>query len=149
MQRLKAWLPAAVWMGVIFIMSAMPGEQSADQSGTLVNLVLWLVQTLFGAEAASQLSPDAIHLLVRKGAHMAEYAVLFFCYRRALKYEGVRHPGLYALLLCSLYAASDEWHQSFTEGRGPSPVDVGIDTIGAAIAWAGISLFSRVKIKEC
>jgi hypothetical protein len=45
MQRLKAWLPAVVWMGVIFIMSAMPGEQSADQSGTLVTLVLWLVQT--------------------------------------------------------------------------------------------------------
>ena len=149
MQRLKAWLPAVVWMGVIFIMSAMPGEQSADQSGTLVKLVLWLVQTLFGAEAAAQLSPDTIHLLVRKGAHMAEYAVLFFCYHRALKYEGVRHPGLCALLLCSLYAASDEWHQSFTEDRGPSPVDVGIDTIGAAIAWAGISLFSRVKIKEC
>lgn len=149
MQRLKAWLPAAVWMGVIFIMSAMPGEQSADQSGTLVKLVLWLVQTLFGAEAASQLSPDTIHLLVRKGAHMAEYAVLFFCYHRALKYEGVRHPGLCALLLCGLYAASDEWHQSFTENRGPSPVDVGIDTIGAAISWAGTHLLSKVKIKEC
>ena len=134
MQRLKAWWPAAVWMGVIFMMSAMPGDVSSDQSGLLVNLVLWVANLLFGADAAAKLSPDTIHLLIRKGAHMAEYAVLFWCYHRALKFEGIRHPRLCALLLCACYAATDEWHQSFTEGRGPSPVDVGIDTLGAALA---------------
>ena len=148
MQRCKAWAPAAVWMGVIFIMSAMPGDVSGEQSGTLVNLILWAVRLLFGRNAAESLSIDTIHLLVRKAAHMTEYAVLFLCYHRALKYEGAKRPGLYALMLCACYAATDEWHQSFTEGRGPSPVDVCIDTLGAGLAWLGSRAYTRIKEKE-
>ena len=149
MKRLKAWLPALIWMSVIFIMSAMPGDVSGDQSGLLVDIVLWGVSLLFGQETAAGLSPDTIHLLVRKGAHMAEYAVLFWCYRHALRSEGAKRPGLTALLLCAAYAGTDEWHQSFTEDRGPSIIDVGIDTIGAGLAWLGVYLLSRIRKKEC
>ena len=149
MQRIKPWIPALIWMGVIFIMSAMPGDVSGDQSGLLVDIVLWGVRLLFGAEAAAALSIDTIHLLVRKGAHMAEFAVLFLCYYRALKIEGAKRPGITALLLCACYAATDEWHQSFTEDRGPSIIDVGIDTIGSSLAWLGVCLFSWMKKKEC
>ena len=39
-----------------------------------------------------------------------------------------------ALIVCALYAASDEFHQCFSDGRGPSPIDVMIDTVGASIA---------------
>ena len=41
-------------------------------------------------------------------------------------------------LLAILYAASDEFHQSFVPGRGPSVIDVGIDAIGAGLGlmWA-------------
>ncbi len=55
-----------------------------------------------------------------------------------------------ALLLALIYAASDEFHQSFVPGRHPSWVDVlGFDGGGALIAlglayfWRGIS--SRFK----
>lgn len=34
------------------------------------------------------------------------------------------------MLVGVLYAASDEFHQSFVPGRGPSIVDVGIDSLG-------------------
>ena len=148
MQRLKAWAPAAIWMGVIFFMSAMPGDMSQDQSGMLLKLVLWILRLLLGADTASKLSPDTLHLLIRKGAHMTEYAVLFLCYHRALKFEGAKRPKLYALLLCAFYASTDEWHQSFTENRGPSPVDVGIDTIGAALAMCLEQLFIHFRKKD-
>jgi VanZ family protein len=39
-----------------------------------------------------------------------------------------------AFALSSLYAASDEFHQTFVEGRSGSPVDWAIDTAGAAAA---------------
>ena len=149
MQRLKSWIPALIWMTVIFMMSAMPGETSGEQSGRLVEMIFRLVALLFGKEAAENLSPDIIHLLVRKGAHMTEYAVLFWCYLYAFKKEGAKHPGITALMLSALYAATDEWHQSFTEGRGPSIVDVGIDTVGAALGWLGSTLFSWIRKKEC
>lgn len=145
MNRLKAWAPAILWMGVIFLMSAMPGDLSGEQSGRLVRLIMWLISLLFGEEAAAGIPPETISLLVRKGAHMAEYAVLFWCYRHALKKEGAKRPGLTALLLCATYAATDETHQAFVADRGPSPVDVGIDTLGACAAWCMTALQARIK----
>lgn len=38
-----------------------------------------------------------------------------------------------ALGLCILYAASDEFHQSFVPGRGPRVMDIGIDTLGSLV----------------
>ena len=83
MWRIRAWAPAAIWMGVIFAMSAMPGDVSGEQSGTLVRLLLGAVSFLFGENAAASVSVDMLHLIIRKGAHMAEYAVLFLLYHRA------------------------------------------------------------------
>ena len=148
MPRLKAWAPAAIWMSVIFIMSAMPGDVSSDQSGLLLDLAMLFFRLLLGPQTAAKLSPDIIHLLIRKGAHMTEYAILFLCYHHALKFEGVRRPKLCALLLCACYAATDEWHQSFTEDRGPSPVDVLIDTIGATLGMGFEQLFNRFRKKD-
>ena len=150
MKRIKAWLPAALWMGVIFMMSAMPGDVSGDTSGRLMKLLLWLLGRIFGEEAAAAVSMDTLHLLIRKEAHMAEYAVLFLLYHRALRMEGAKRPGLYALLLCAAYASTDEFHQAFVADRGPSPVDVCIDTLGACAAW-GISRthLNLMKKKEC
>lgn len=144
MRRLKAWTPAALWMGVIFMMSAMPGEASGHTSGTLVSALLGLISFLFGEKAAANLPLDLIHLMIRKGAHMAEYAVLFFLYHRALRLEGAKRPGLCALGLCALYAATDEFHQGFVAGRGPSMIDVGIDSLGAGITW-GMKCIKRKR----
>ena len=65
--------------------------------------------------------------------------------RRALRLSGVRRPGLAALPLCILYAAGDEFHQSFTEGRGPSPVDVAIDSAGALLMWGLLAILERIR----
>lgn len=142
MKKLAAWLLCLVWMAVIFWFSAMPGEVSSEQSGTIVELLLTLLSAIGVNTAALDLS--LLSLLVRKAAHMTEYAVLFFLLRRALRLSGVRHPGLAALPLCVLYAAGDEFHQSFTEGRGPSPVDVCIDGAGALLMWGVLALWERM-----
>jgi VanZ family protein len=71
--------------------------------------------------------------LLRKAAHMTEYAMLAVLLVRALEDE---LPAFYGALL---YAASDEIHQAFVRGRHGSPIDVGIDAIGAFVGllvWA-------------
>jgi VanZ family protein len=73
-------------------------------------------------------------LALRKVAHAAEYAIL-----GALLQRAVRHEPL-AILLGSLYAVTDELHQSFVSGRQGSPLDWLIDTAGVA---AGVLLFTR------
>lgn len=142
MKRIIAWLLCLLWMGVIFWFSAMPGDQSAEQSGLIVALLTRAL--VFVGVRPQAIDLDLLSLLVRKSAHMTEYAVLFFLLRRALRLSGARHPGLTALPLCVLYAAGDEFHQSFTEARGPSPVDVGIDTAGALLMWGLLALSERL-----
>ena len=71
-------------------------------------------------------------LIGRKIVHATVYGVLWFLWWRALG------PSL-----AFLYAASDEYHQTFIEGRHGSPVDVAIDTAGMAIAALLVSRARR------
>ena len=141
MKKAAAWGLCAAWMAVIFFMSAMPGEVSGEQSGTLVNLLLGAIEAV--GISQESVNPALLELLLRKGAHMAEYAVLFLLLLRALRLSGARRPGLSALLMSAAYAATDEFHQMFSEGRGPSPLDVLIDTAGAGGGWGVLTLLSK------
>ncbi|MBP3656224.1 MAG: VanZ family protein [Clostridia bacterium] len=143
MSKRTAWALCAGWMLLIFAMSAAPGEVSSGQSGLLIRLLAGAVRAVTGY------TPDApalaaAELLLRKGAHMAEYGVLMLLCMNAFRVSGSHRPGLHALLLCAAYAAGDELHQAFVPGRGPSPIDVLIDTAGAAAAWAAARLCARI-----
>lgn len=70
-------------------------------------------------------------LLLRKLGHMVVFGALFLALLHAL-------PGRprEAAALAILYAAGDEWHQSFVDGRHGTPTDVLIDTVGVLLAWS-------------
>ena len=78
-------------------------------------------------------------LLLRKIAHAAEYAVLGALLARATGRAGL------AFVLGSLYALSDEIHQSFVPGRVGAPLDVAIDTVGVAV---GVALWQLVNARR-
>jgi VanZ family protein len=65
--------------------------------------------------------------ILRKGAHITEYAILALLLLRALGREAP------AFLLGLAYAATDELHQHFVRGRHSSRVDVAIDAVGLAL----------------
>ena len=67
---------------------------------------------------------------LRKGAHMAEFGLLWFFWWRALGYGSPVVPALIAIG----YAVTDELHQTLVQGRHGSPVDVLIDSAGVALA---------------
>ena len=106
---LTVWLPVVVWAAVIFTFSSIPSLSTG--------LGTW----------------DTI---LRKGAHLTEYAVLGALLYRALSREGL------ALAVGIAYAATDELHQHFVRGRHASPVDVAIDAAGVA---AGMLLWLRLR----
>ena len=97
---LRLWLPVLAWAAVIFALSSFPGL------GT--GLGTW-------------------DLLLRKLAHVGEYAVLGALLLRAL---GRPWP---AAALGVAYAVTDELHQRFVPGRLGSPRDVAIDAFGVAL----------------
>lgn len=109
--RVSAWLPVLVWAAVIFTFSSIP------HLGT--SLGIW----------------DTI---LRKGAHVTEYAILGALLLRALG----RSPA--AFLAGVAYAVTDEAHQHFVPGRHASPIDVAIDSVGVLI---GVLLFERARAR--
>jgi VanZ family protein len=106
---LTVWLPVVVWAAVIFTFSSIPSLSTG--------LGTW----------------DTI---LRKGAHLTEYAVLGGLLYRALGREPL------ALAVGIAYAATDELHQYFVRGRHASPVDVAIDAVGIAV---GMLLWLRLR----
>jgi VanZ family protein len=73
-----------------------------------------------------------------KSGHGIGYAILAALLLRALAGGRLRSVtwtrSLAAVVLATLYGASDEFHQSFVPGRSPDRLDVVADSIGAAAA---------------
>ncbi len=84
------------------------------------------------------ISPEALaqaHFFVRKAAHVTEYAILSGLLFRALRRArgGFWRRAAFALIPAILFAAMDEWHQSFVATRTASLGDVSLDSLGAVV----------------
>jgi VanZ family protein len=117
---LMEWIPVLLWGALIFTLST--SAFSAANTGKIIDpLLRWLVP---GISAASV---DVGHMLTRKAAHFTEYGILFWLLVRGPMKE---RPYL-ALMLCVVYALTDEGHQVFVPGRTASLYDVALDSTGA------------------
>jgi VanZ family protein len=127
--RPSHWAPPVLWMAVILALSTEAG--GAPQTG---RVLLPILATLL--PGASPLQLEAIHGGLRKGAHVAEYAVLAALWFRALAGAGWRRrpAGLAALALGTAWAIVDEAVQTRMSSRTGSPADVVLDTAGALAA---------------
>lgn len=109
LRALVRWLPAFAVMGAIFALSSLPAG-SIPQFGRF-------------------------DVLVKKGGHALGYGLLGLAYYYALPPRLTHgYRWILALLMAILFSLSDEYHQSFVEGRGSTITDVGIDTAGASLA---------------
>ena len=84
---------------------------------------------------------------VRKAAHVAIYALLGISSWIVFLQLSVslKRAWFFALLVCSLYAVTDEWHQYYIAGRGAGWGDVVLDSIGALIG-IGIGYLLRTVV---
>jgi VanZ family protein len=111
----------------------------------LAPAVAWAV-LLFWLSAQSR--PLPVELPIRhvdKLLHLGAYAVLGFLLAGGLRAAGVRPRRAFvaAVLVASLYGASDEWHQAFVPGRDADPGDWAADTVGALLGAAVVGLPRR------
>jgi VanZ family protein len=140
---LKYWLPALIWMALIF--SASSDVNSFAHSSRIIGPLLhWLFP---------QMPDDTMYfivLVVRKCAHLTEYAVFALLLWRVLRKPVKNDPRPWiwrearlALLIVALYAASDEFHQSFVPTRTALVSDVFVDTAGGAAGLLALWAFGR------
>lgn len=136
MKKLRYFIPAILWMIFIFIMSHTNGDSSSNQSGFFVEIILKVIN----------IDHNTLTFLIRKAAHMSEYALLlFFIYYGLKKSTTYKYTLLLSLLVTFLYACSDEFHQLFIPGRSGQLKDVLIDTIGGLFMLLVIYLWQRKK----
>jgi hypothetical protein len=138
---LKYWVPLLIWLGVIFVGST--NIMSAEHTSRyIVPFLLWLKPGM---------SPHAIWIILvvtRKCAHVTEYAVLALLLWRALRSLPALRTKMFivfgaVLVGCAVFAASDEFHQTFVKSRTPSVRDVLLDVAGALLGLLIGASFAR------
>lgn len=136
------YLPLIVWLG--FISYASSGSFSAGNTSRIIGpLVLWLFPNT---------SPETlitIHGIIRKLAHLTEYAILGLLAARAFSTSGraaIRQRWfLISATLVVVYALIDEYHQSFVPSRTGTIWDSFIDIAGGITALLLFRFRKRAK----
>jgi VanZ family protein len=131
-RKIISWLAVVLWLVLIFILSAQPVHKSNGLSKGIAERIVKIIE---------KISPDRdinigrFNHYLRKTAHFLSYMILGILVMNVLKVLGVKGGKriVIALVLCVLYAISDEFHQLFVPGRGAQVKDVVIDTVGAIV----------------
>ena len=114
-----------IWLVVIFIFSSDDYIETTNKSSKfdfIVNIV-----------CKNEDTKPKVKYIIRKVAHFTEYFILAVLVLNVLKdYKTINYKLLLlTFILCLLYAASDEWHQTFVDGRVGTYKDVIIDSLGS------------------
>ena len=120
-------------MAALFAFSAQTAAESEKISGGVQSGIGLMLYGLMGEGELWLKISGALEFLIRKSAHIFIYFCLGISVSATLNSYGVkRRRFIFAALFCLLYAASDEFHQYFVEGRSAEVRDVMIDTAGSA-----------------
>ncbi len=150
MKKLILWILVISCMGTIFFFSSQEASESRKISSGLIKT---FVRVLDFNNKLNENQIDTIAenltFIVRKGAHFSIYAVL--CILLALLLNEYSIFGklrfILSVLICFLYAGSDEFHQVFVPGRSGEIRDIIIDTCGAITGFLILSCLTVLKNK--
>ena len=137
------WLPVLLWCAVIFGFSSDAG--SSQRTSRFIRPILrWLIPGI------SDEAVGHVQLVVRKSAHMTEYAVLALLLWRARRQpsRGDQRPWRwseagFAFGIAVGYAVTDEFHQIFVPTREGKPLDVLIDASGALLGLLALRAWGK------
>lgn len=136
-----------LWIVMIFLLS---NEEAVKSSKKSDGLIIKSVELFTGKSLSDQEKEKVLKYLVfpvRKCAHLSLYLILGILVISLLREYMVINTKLVllSLLICFLYACSDEIHQLFVPGRSGEVRDVLIDTLGACL---GVSFYYLVFRKK-
>lgn len=151
-KRFLYLIPVVIWMIFIFYMSGKTGQESSGQSGKISLFITNLLEKVRqDSPQEMQNLQDILELVIRKAAHMTEYAILFLLSYLAMVKISMSQSRFYnrsiAVLISLLYACSDEMHQLLVPGRSGRMIDVGIDMAGVLIVLICMILSKNTKWK--
>jgi VanZ family protein len=132
------WFPAIFVAMMISVFSTQ--YFAAEQTGGVILPVLhWLFPW------ATRRMLHLLHSGIRKAAHVTEFGIFsitVFRGVRAGRFGWKFNWAVTTLVIAVLYAALDEWHQSFVLLRHATPRDVAIDAFGALLAQCFVWVYA-------
>lgn len=155
-----SWILVILWMGVIFWFSSMPSKESNSKSeGTINKIIETTVSTtnkvgLTDKHPSKKKMSQVVEYLnypLRKCMHASVYFILVLLLLNAFRVSNfsLKKAIIFSILICFLYACSDEFHQTFVTGRTGQFSDSLIDTTGGIIGVFFYYIFSKVlKIRH-
>lgn len=138
------WILVIIWMIIIFIFSNMDTNESNNKSkGAISKVIDDTVQTTNGmgitdkhpSNEKLEMIVEKLNIPFRKCMHASVFLILAILFINALKTSGlsINKCIILTILLCFIYACTDEFHQTFVEGRTGLFSDVLIDTAGSIV----------------
>ena len=150
----KRWFRGILWvllllnMAAIFLMSSKTSKESTVTSDAVLAKPMEVYETVHPEKAGDEQVYWWFQFLVRKAAHVAEFAALcvwatglLLSYRRHLAY-------LTGSCFTALYAAGDELHQLLVPGRECKVTDWLFDCLGAVIGLLIVLLIVKCLRKR-
>lgn len=148
-----SWAAVILWMSLVFYLSSQAAEQSSKLSVFVTEAIIGIAARFVPGELESGTTPNMLlqcEHIVRKLAHGGAYFVLGVLVMNALRRKGVTvcRAVVFSLMICVLYAVSDEIHQLFVSGRSAQVTDVLIDSVGAASGLGIYGAISKLAMKK-
>lgn len=149
------WTAVLLWVTIIFILSSQPAIKSDSLSKKVTEVIVDKVGKLIPLDVEGSAKVNwtfSLNHIIRKFAHFSMYFILGILMMNAFRKSGVsKFKAMKStLILCVLYAISDEVHQLFVPGRGGQMKDVLIDSIGVAFGVLAYDMGVRLghKLKK-
>lgn len=141
-----------IWFLVIFFFSAEDSEKSEQRSDEVIVETVEVIRNKELTEEEKETVINKYIVIARKSAHFFLYfvlGILIFLFLKDKWYFTFKTL-LITVLICFLYAISDEIHQLFISGRTARIIDVIIDTCGSILSSLIILSTSKLitKIKK-
>ena len=147
---------AIAWMVCIFKLSGMTSKNSNGKSSGIISIFIEDALEITNDYGITDSHPDdsklehaseLINAPMRKVIHATVYFVLGFfimiIFSIIFDHNKYILTVLITLILCIIFAGTDEFHQTFVNGRTGQLLDVIIDSVGAV---AGIGFYTTYEI---
>ena len=136
-----------LWMALIFSFSNQKDVDSSKVSDSFIDRTVVKIYKIFNENITKEKENEIIEKYtypIRKFAHYTLYFILGILSFLVVKdYSINKKLIIYSLLICFLYACSDEFHQLFIIGRSARVLDVIIDTFGSFCSISVFYIFNK------
>ena len=153
-KKINSWILVIIWMIIIFMFSNMDTIKSNGTSKEMINKVVeTTIETSNNigiieetpTEEEKQNIINNLNLPLRKIMHFTEYLILSLLLLNALTKTKIQNKYFITIIICFIYAITDEYHQTFIDGRTGQFIDVLIDTTGSIL---GLIIYNKIIQKE-